>query len=158
MVKQFAEAARTANKETIGGLVRGVFDMDTTTKSALGRYARQATPDQLQAVSREFEKILAKSVLNSTADQKATSVSVDPCTEAQRNFTCTSRFMRRGAQPIVIVWRVAANAGSYKIFDMIVENVSAVTIYRDSFASIIQQSGIDGLIVQLKTRNQSQAK
>jgi phospholipid transport system substrate-binding protein len=40
---------------------------------------------------------------------------------------------------------------------VIVENLSLVTNYRDSFAAEIGRSGIDGLIKTLETKNQTLA-
>ena len=41
----------------------------------------------------------------------------------------------------------------WKVYDVIVENLSLVTNYRSSFASEIQRSGIDGLIKVLQAKH-----
>jgi phospholipid transport system substrate-binding protein len=45
----------------------------------------------------------------------------------------------------------------WKAFDIAVEGVSLVTNYRNSFNSIAEQSGIDGLIKSLAEKNKSNA-
>jgi phospholipid transport system substrate-binding protein len=39
------------------------------------------------------------------------------------------------------------------VFDVKVDNVSLVTVYRNSFNSEVRRSGVDGLIAALQRRN-----
>jgi phospholipid transport system substrate-binding protein len=39
------------------------------------------------------------------------------------------------------------------VFDVVVDNVSLVTVYRNSFNSEVRKGGIDGLITALSRRN-----
>ncbi len=45
-------------------------------------------------------------------------------------------------------------SGDWKVYDVVVENLSLVTNYRGSFQSEIARSGIDGLIKVIEERNQ----
>ena len=58
-----------------------------------------------------------------------------------------------GAQPLPIDYRMERTAGGWKAYDITVDGVSLVTNYRSSFAAIIQQQGMDGLIRQLAEKN-----
>jgi phospholipid transport system substrate-binding protein len=42
---------------------------------------------------------------------------------------------------------------SWKVYDVTVEGVSLVTTYRSTFAEVIRQGGIDGLIKSLEEKN-----
>ena len=42
----------------------------------------------------------------------------------------------------------------WKVFDVSVEGVSVITTYKTSFASEIQQKGLDAFIASLKERNE----
>ncbi|HEY0337774.1 MAG TPA: ABC transporter substrate-binding protein, partial [Burkholderiales bacterium] len=56
-------------------------------------------------------------------------------------------------QPIPVDYRMTKGSDGWKVYDVIVENLSLVTNYRSSFASEIQRSGIDGLIKVLQAKN-----
>jgi phospholipid transport system substrate-binding protein len=58
-----------------------------------------------------------------------------------------------GQPPIPIDYSLQKNADGWKVYDVIVDNISLVTNYRGSFASEIRQSGIDGLIKTLVEKN-----
>jgi phospholipid transport system substrate-binding protein len=61
-------------------------------------------------------------------------------------------------QPIPVDYRMAKGPDGWKVYDVIVENLSLVTNYRSSFASEIQRSGIDGLVKALETKNRELAQ
>jgi len=58
-----------------------------------------------------------------------------------------------GGQPVPIDYSLQKNADGWKVYDVVVDNISLVTNYRGSFASEIRQSGIDGLIKVLVDKN-----
>jgi phospholipid transport system substrate-binding protein len=45
----------------------------------------------------------------------------------------------------------------WKVYDVLVDNVSMVTVYRSSFSSEVRKGGIDGLLATLSRRNQPAA-
>ena len=49
-------------------------------------------------------------------------------------------------------------AGGWKVYDVVVENLSLVTNYRDSSSAEIGRSGIDGLIRALEAKIQKLAQ
>ena len=56
-------------------------------------------------------------------------------------------------KPIEINYRMAKSANGWKVYDVVVENLSLVTNYRGSFNSEISRSGIDGLIKSIEAKN-----
>jgi phospholipid transport system substrate-binding protein len=48
--------------------------------------------------------------------------------------------------PIPIDYRMHKLSGSWKVYDVVIDNVSLISNYRGQFRSTIARSGIDGLI------------
>ena len=63
-----------------------------------------------------------------------------------------------GRQPIPIDYRMTRTPNGWKVYDVIVENLSLVTNYRSSFSSEIGRSGIDGLVKVLQSKNRELAQ
>jgi len=76
----------------------------------------------------------------------------------QNEVTVKTTVKDPGKQPIAIDYRMANSAGGWKVFDVVVEDLSLVTNYRGTFASEVSRSGIDGLIKVLDEKNRTQAK
>ena len=43
-------------------------------------------------------------------------------------------------------------SGEWKIFDVTIDGISLITIYRASYARIIHATGLDGLILRLENK------
>jgi len=63
-----------------------------------------------------------------------------------------------GSQPVAVDYEMELAADGWKVFDISIEGVSMVMSYRGTFASQIQESGIDGLIKTLSDKNISADK
>ena len=50
------------------------------------------------------------------------------------------------------------NAGTWKLFDVVTDDVSLLEGYRDEFRQIISKKGFDGLLESLKSKQRQQAK
>ena len=61
----------------------------------------------------------------------------------------------RGGQPIQVVWRVRAKDDRWRIIDASVEGVSMVVTWRNEFAAVIAQDGLNGLIDRLERTAQA---
>tara|TARA_R110002074_G_scaffold217601_2_gene387998 strand:+ start:1132 stop:1341 length:210 start_codon:yes stop_codon:yes gene_type:complete len=58
--------------------------------------------------------------------------------------------VRPDGPPIKLDWRVRKTDNGEKIVDVIIEGLSMAQTHRSEFASVVSQSGVDGLIEKLK--------
>jgi phospholipid transport system substrate-binding protein len=138
------------------------FDFRAMTQLAVGQYWRQATPDQQKALEDAFRTLLVNTYTASlsTAATGKESVEVKPLEVKPGDNDITLRTVVRtpNRQPIAVDYRMSRTAGDWKVYDVIVENLSLVTNYRSSFASEIGRSGIDGLVKTLQSKNRELAQ
>jgi phospholipid transport system substrate-binding protein len=133
------------------------FDFQTMTRLAVGRPWREATPEQQKKLETAFRSLLVNtyttaliqtSVSNATVEVKPVSVKPD-----QTDVTVRTVAKQPGREPVAIDYRMARTPAGWKVYDVIVENLSLVTNYRGSFSSEIARSGIDGLIKTIEDKN-----
>ena len=133
------------------------FDFATMTRLAVGKWWREATPDQRKALEDAFRTLLVNTYTTALSEQNAASPSfeVKPVQLApgQDDVTVHSIVKPPDGQQVAIDYRMELTAGGWKVYDVIVENLSLVTNYRSTFASEISRSGIDGLIKALQAKN-----
>jgi phospholipid transport system substrate-binding protein len=48
--------------------------------------------------------------------------------------------------------------GEWKLFDVVIQGVSMVTTYRNTFAAEVKKSGVDGLIDILTEKNRAASR
>lgn len=57
-----------------------------------------------------------------------------------------------GAKEIPVTYRLRMNEGEWFAYDVVIEGVSLVNTYRDTFAAIARSEGMDGVLYDLKER------
>jgi phospholipid transport system substrate-binding protein len=137
------------------------FDFQAMTRLAVGRSWREASPEQQRRLENAFRGLLVRTYTTSLTQSNLADVTVDvkpaQVKPGQDEVTVRSVARQSGKQPIAIDYRMTRTANGWKATDVIVENLSLVTNYRDSFAAEIGRSGIDGLIKTIETKNQTLA-
>lgn len=128
------------------------------TASAVGRYWRQATPDQQTRLENEFKLLLVRTYSGALAQVRDQTVELKPSRAGtNENETVVKTEIRGKGDPIQLDYRLEKSATGWKIYDVNVLGVWLVENYRNSFAQEIGANGIDGLIAKLAERNKTNA-
>ncbi|WP_338415672.1 ABC transporter substrate-binding protein [uncultured Sphaerotilus sp.] len=128
------------------------------TSSAVGRYWRQATPEQQTRLQDEFKTLLVRTYAGALMQVKDQSVQLKPLRSRPEDTEVLVRSEIKGkADPIQLDYRLEKAGDSWKIYDVNVLGVWLVETYRASFAQEISASGIDGLITKLAEKNKAAA-
>ena len=133
-------------------------DFQRMTASAVGRYWRQATPEQQKRLQDEFKILLVRTYSGALAQVKDQTVQLKPMRSSPEDTEVVVRSEVRGkGDPIQLDYRLAKTASGWKIYDVNVLGVWLVENYRNSFAQEIGTNGVDGLIAKLAERNKAAA-
>ena len=126
------------------------------TASAVGRYWRQATPEQQKRLQEEFKILLVRTYSGALTQVKDQKVHIKPMRGSPDDPEVVVRSeIRGGGDPIQLDYRLEKTSNGWKIYDVNVLGVWLVENYRSSFAQEIGANGIDGLIAKLAERNKS---
>jgi len=132
-------------------------NFEKMTRLAVGRAWRDASPDQRQALTREFRTLLVRTYAGAVSAAKDYTVQMRPF-RAEANeadvLVRTQAVPARG-DPIQLDYRLEKTAGGWKIYDVNVMGIWLVENYRNTFAGEINRGGIDGLIKTLGDRNKA---
>ena len=133
-------------------------DFQRMTASAVGRYWRQATPEQQKRLQEEFKILLVRTYSGALAQVKDQTVQLKPMRSTPEDTEVVVRSEVRGkGDPIQLDYRLEKTPGGWKIYDVNVLGVWLVENYRNSFAQEIGANGVDGLIAKLAERNKAAA-
>lgn len=131
------------------------FDFTRMTRLAVGRYWRDATPEQQQKLVNEFRNLLVRTYSTSLSNYKNQTIDYKPLrmSPGDTDVTVKTTVLQPGGQPIPIDYQMVKGPTGWKVYDITVEGVSLVVNYRSSFAQEIQQGGMDKLIQTLADKN-----
>jgi phospholipid transport system substrate-binding protein len=133
------------------------FDFASMTALAMGQGWNKATPEQKKRLVAEFKTLLVRtyaSALAAFSDQKFDfrPLRAKP---SDTDVVVQVRVLQAGAQPVPIDYSMEKTAGGWKVYDVMVGGVSLVANYRTEFNNVVRESGIEGLIKTLDSRNRT---
>jgi len=134
-------------------------DFQRMTSAAVGRFWRQATPDQQKRLQDEFKTLLVRTYAGALTQIRDQSVQLRPARYSPSDTEVIVRTEVRGGRgdPIQLDYRLEKLAEGWKIYDVNVLGVWLVAQYQSSFSQEINSGGVDGLINKLAERNKGAA-
>ena len=129
-------------------------NFEKMTQLAVGRGWRQATAEQKQALTREFRTLLVRTYSGAMSQVRDHQVKMLPFRPTSPDdVVVRTQIVAPRGDPIQLDYRMEKTDAGWKIYDVNVVGVWLVENYKNSFASEINQGGIDGLIKSLSQRN-----
>jgi phospholipid transport system substrate-binding protein len=145
-----------AERETrFRSLLESHFDMPGISKFVLGRYWKLASDPQQSKFKKLFETLLVQSYAKTFAKYGGEKFQVTKSwTDGDGSIIVNTHIDRPNGDIIRLDWRVADQADTMRIIDLVVEGVSLRATHRSDFASAIQSSGgtIAGLLDVLRQK------
>ena len=130
------------------------FDMRELSQLVLGRYWRQASPEERQEFVGLLEAYLIQIYADRFSEFQNVALEVGSTRRDQDTDFVSSTMRQASGPPVQLEWRVDRVGGRFVITDLVVEGVSMVITQRSEFASVIRQRGgqVSGLLDLLRQR------
>ena len=132
------------------------FDFTHMTKLAVGKNWMSIKPQQQQMLVKEFRTLLVRTYSTALTNYKDQKVVFKPLRShpGQSDVTVKTDVIQGGATPVPIDYAMEKTASGWKVYDIVVDNVSLVMNYRGSFTEEIRSGGVEKLIKSLQDKNQ----
>ncbi|MBI4124071.1 MAG: ABC transporter substrate-binding protein [Betaproteobacteria bacterium] len=133
------------------------FNFEAMTQLAMGQSWRKAAPEQKRRLVGEFKTLLVRTYASALAAYSDQKFDFRPL-RARPNDTDVTvqvRVLQQGAQPVPIDYSMEKTPAGWKVYDVMVGGVSLVANYRTEFNNVVRDSGVEGLIKSLDSKNRS---
>ncbi len=133
------------------------FNFAAMTALAMGQSWNKATPEQKKRMTEEFRILLVRTYASALAAYSEQKFDFRPlrAKPTDTDVTVQVRVLQSGAQPVPIDYSMEKTAAGWKVYDVMVGGVSLVANYRTEFNNVVRESGVDGLIKSLATKNKA---
>ena len=130
-------------------------DFQRMTTMAVGRFWREATPEQQAALTTEFRTLLIYTYSGAVTQIRNQRLDFKPMRGDMKEGEVEVRSMvlQARGEPIQLNYRLEKTSTGWKIYDVNILGAWLVETYKGSFATEIGKGGIDGLIKTLSERN-----
>ena len=133
------------------------FDFDRVCRMVLGKNWKIATPEQQVSFQKEFRSLLLRTYATALSKYKNQVIEYKPLhiEPDGKNATVKTQIIQAGGPPVAVDYSLGKSDAGWKVYDIVIENVSLVTNYRSQFSSEIRQNGIDSLNKKLADKNKA---
>lgn len=148
---------RTKLIEVIEAKVLPHFNFPSMTALAMGQNWGKASKEQKQRLTEEFKTLLVRTYASALAAYSEQKFDYRPlrARPTDTDVTVSVRVLQPGAQPVPIDYAMEKTAAGWKVYDVMVGGVSLVANYRTEFNTMVRESGIEGLIKTMQTKNRT---
>lgn len=151
-----ASVPQKVKDERFEKLFNSALDLDFIGQFVLGRYWKTATPEQRKAFIKVYRELNIKTWSARFDEFKGKNfkfVGSTPSNSKNQVFINSTVAMGEG-EPAKVVWRIKQNGSTFKIVDIIIENVSLAITARNEYSAFIKNNagGIDALIADLQKK------
>jgi phospholipid transport system substrate-binding protein len=131
------------------------FNFTRMTAYAMGANWRRSSPEQQKQLTDQFRTLLVRTYSSALAAYKNQVIDFKPlrAQPGDNEVRVRSEVKQPGSQPVTIDYSMEKTPAGWKVFDVEIGGVSLVANYRETFASEVRNSGVDGLIKVLDSKN-----
>lgn len=145
--KQGTEPTPATHKK-LEGIVTKAVDLEGMAKSALGKTWDETPSAKRKKFLDAFVGRFRKATGEQLDQYRSTEVKYYPEKQEGDDTLVPTEVTVKG-EPTKVDYRMREAGGSWRIVDIVVDDVSTVENYRSSFNRIIKKEGMDGLISRL---------
>jgi phospholipid transport system substrate-binding protein len=147
-----ADATKETREKRIWALIDGVFDYTELSKRTLAQHWTAFTPDQQKEFASLFGKLLGTVYMDRIMAYSNEKVVFGKATKLSDDITEVQSDVVTPSKTIPIYYRMISKAGSWKVFDVVVEGVSLVQNYRNQFREILKNKPAEDLLKTLREK------
>ncbi len=142
-------------RELLRRVIGARFDFAEMAKRSLGAEWRRLKPAQQQEFVELFTDLLRDAYVADIESYNGEKVIYTRETQEERFATVDTILKSLNGTEYSIEYRLHLIAKEWKVYDVVIENVSIVNNYRAQFARVINRSAFDGLVRALKEKTLS---
>ncbi len=154
--KMKGPSAKSAKAEKLRVIYKDMFDEMEFSRRTLQRNWNKFTPDQRKEFVNLFEQVLEKAYLDKILEYSNEKIVFHKETMASDDKAEIQSKIVTSSKEIPIYYRMILKNGKWKVYDVVVENVSLVQNYRTQFSDILASGTPEKLLETLRQKVKAQ--
>ncbi len=149
-----APGSAADKRRDIGKIIIGAVDVDAVGRFCLGRFWRQATPEQQKTYLALFQEVLISNITAKLGEYQGVRFTMGRTRPQDEDQVVATVVDRPNSAPATVEWVVTQPAATPRIVDVIAEGTSLRITQRSDYAAYLQRNGnsIDALLAAMKTQ------
>ena len=133
------------------------FNFESMTQLAMGQGWRKVTPEQKPRLVAEFKTLLVRTYASALSSYSGEKFEFRPlrAKPTDTDVLVQVRVLQPGREPVPIDYSMENTAAGWKVYDVNVAGISLVANFRTEFNALVRDTGVEGLIKTLVSKNRS---
>jgi phospholipid transport system substrate-binding protein len=149
------KSATSERREKLREVIEPRFDFSAMARSAMGYHWRTLLPAQREEFVRLFTGLLEASYMGKIEGYKGQKIVYVKQTQDGDMAQVDTNIVPSGGDPIAVNYRLRQDGGTWKVYDVMIDQISLVGNYRNQFNRIMNEKGYDKLVSALKQKKQA---
>ncbi|MBI5904285.1 MAG: ABC transporter substrate-binding protein [Deltaproteobacteria bacterium] len=146
-----AKERRMERRTLLREEISKAFDFDEMAKRSLGPAWRQRTPEERKEYVGLFRQVLENSYLGKVEAYQGEKIRYGKESVEEGRFATVETLIVTGkGQEIPLNYRMVKGKADWRVYDVIIEEISLVNNYRSQFGGILQRSSFQDLLARLR--------
>jgi phospholipid transport system substrate-binding protein len=151
-----ADSAKETKKEKLRSIYGSMFDEVELSKRTLARNWNKLNTDQRREFVKLYQEVLEKAYIDKILSYTNEKIAYERETKLAENQVEVQTEIITSSKKIPLFYRVILNGGTWKVYDVIIENVSLVQNYRTQFNNILEKNTPEQLLEILRKKVKAQ--
>lgn len=146
------KSKREARREQIKGLLRARFDFDEMAKRSLGANWSKRTPEEQQQFVSKFSDLLINTYVDRMEDYQGEKIVYGRERRDGDQATVDTKVVDQKGVEHSLNYSLKLN-GDWKVYDVVIEDVSIVNNYRSQFNRVLSKSSFAELLQTMSSKS-----
>jgi phospholipid transport system substrate-binding protein len=144
----------STKRSQMSQIIGSDVDVDGIGRFCLGRYWRQATPEQQKQYLSLFHEVLITNITSKLGEYQGVTFTMGRSKPQDEEAVVSTTVVRPNNGPTAVDWIIANPSGQPKIIDVVAEGTSLRLTQRQDYASFLSHNNnnIDALIAAMKNQ------
>jgi len=128
------------------------FDFPEMAKRSLGANWQRRTPEEQQEFVKLFRELVENSYMDNIAAYNGEKVNIVGEKQEKDFAQVNTKIVSNKGEEYAVDYRLLQSGSDWKIYDVVIENISIVNNYRSQFNRIIAKSSFEDLLQKLREK------
>ncbi len=138
-----------ARMSLLEDVVHSTFDINTVARIALGRHWRKLQPEEQATIRELMVQVIVSSYASRFGQYAGESFEITEQKPVTSNRRIVRTILVAGEEKVRLDYQLIQQDSDWKIFDVVANGVSDLSLKRATYAGAFKASGIDGVIGEI---------
>ena len=140
-------------RDRLRQIIGNRFDFEEMSKRSLGANWRRVSRDDQQRFVQLFTDFLEKSYADQIESYDGEKIAYGREQLAQDQAEVDSKIITKKGREVTVNYKLRSAGGDWKVYDVVIENVSLVNNYRSQFNRILAKATFNELLKKLEAKS-----